>query len=134
MSATAAKSGLIKIGANTVAEIISWTLDIAGTVVDSTQLTDDWVTHITEGRSWSGSLECHWDATDTNGQELMDLTLASIPADVTLLFFPAGDASLSVYYSGLASITGNSMSGARGSAVSRKISFTGNGALSQLAV
>lgn len=112
----------------TVAELTNWTIDSSLSVVDTTQLTDDWATHAVEGRNWSGSTDCHWDATDSLGQELIDLTSDELPV-VTLLFYPEGADGGDSYYYGLCSLTGNSSAGARGSSASRKFSFTGETAL-----
>ncbi|MFQ5510160.1 MAG: hypothetical protein ACE5FN_12630, partial [Leptospirillia bacterium] len=93
--------GLVKVGVNTIAEVKSWSLDIQGEVVEDTELNDAWKTHKPGIKSWTGSVECHWDETDALGQGAM-----VVGNEVTLNLYPEGDVLGDQYYSGLAIFTG----------------------------
>ena len=118
--------GTVKVGTNTVAEIKSWSLDIQGEVIEDTELNDAWKTHKPGIKSWSGSVECHWDETDLLGQGAM-----VVGNEVTLNLYPEGDVLGDQYYSGLAIFTGKSMGGENGGIVSASFNFTGNGILNE---
>ncbi len=118
--------GTVKIGINTVAEIKTWSLDIQGEVIEDTELNDAWKTHKPGIKSWSGSVECHWDETDALGQGAM-----IVGNEVTLALYPEGAVLGDQYFSGLAIFTGKSMGGGNGDIVSANFNFTGNGILNE---
>ncbi len=126
MATTKGSQGLVKIGTNTVAEVISFSVDHQVELVDDTELSDTDKTHLADIKSWSGSIECHWDPTDTNGQEAMD-----VGASVTLNLYHEGATTGDIYYTGTATITSISRSNSAGETVKASFSFTGNGALTQ---
>ncbi len=67
--AIAGKSGSIYLGANKVAELTSWSLDLGADNIDVTSLdSDGWKEFIAGLKEWSGSAEGNFDSTDTNGQ------------------------------------------------------------------
>ena len=74
--------------------------------------------------SFSGSVACFWDETDTTGQVAM-----SIGSTITLNLYPEGSDSGDTYYSGSAIITGKTVSGSHDGLVEASISFQGSGAL-----
>ncbi len=126
MALTKGRDGTVKVGANTVAEIKDWSLEQSAETIDGTVLgsTDK---AVSDGlKSWSGSLNCFWDSSDTNGQEAL-----SVGASVTLNMYPGGDSSGETEYTGTAIITGISRSGNNGGNVEASFSFEGNGALAQ---
>lgn len=114
--------GVVKIGSNTIAEVTSFSMDQSAAVIDNTELADTWTTHIAGQNSWSGSVECHWDETDTNGQVAL-----TIGASVTLNLYPEGATTGDKYWSGTATVNSLSVSSASGSTVQASFSFTGNG-------
>ena len=69
MAAIAGKGGSARLGANTIAEVTSWSLDISADMLDSTSLGDDWREFIAGLNGATGSVEVKWDIpTDTLGQ------------------------------------------------------------------
>lgn len=68
--AVAGKGGLVKIGANTVAEISNWSLDLGADDIDITSFDSagkkEFLAGLTE---WSGSFEGNYKSDDTNGQK-----------------------------------------------------------------
>jgi len=129
MGTTHGKSGVVKVGVNTVAEVDQWSVRQTVDTADDTAQGDTAMTHLVGIPGWSGSLTCHWDATDTNGQQAL-----SIGASVTLNLYPGGAGSGATYKSGTASITEIGITVTKNGVVSREFSFTGNGALAEATV
>lgn len=124
MAVTKGSEGLVKIGANTVAEVKSYSIEQSSDTVETTSMGDTARTYAPSLNTFSGTIECHWDETDTTGQGALD-----IGAEVTLNLYPEGDASGS-YYTGEIIITGVSRAAAMDDIVSATYSFQGTGALS----
>ena len=116
--------GVVKVGANTIAEVTAWTIDESAATIDDSTL-DDTVTTMKTGRSsWTGGIECFWDETDTSGQEAL-----TVGAEITLNLYPEGDTTGDQYATGSVLITGISMGGAIDGIVTRSFSYQGSGAL-----
>jgi hypothetical protein len=123
------KDGAVKVGANAVAEINDWTVDESAATADDTVMGDAWDTHLVGTKSWSGSMRCWWDETDTNGQQAL-----TVGASVTLNLYPEGSGSGATYKTGTATITKVGIAVSKGAVVSRDYSFQGNGQLSETTV
>ena len=126
MATHTGNSGAVKIGANTVAETLSWSLTETGNVADDTAQGDSAQTHKSGTTAWSGSITCWWDETDTNGQEAM-----TVNASVDLSLLPDGVATGDIDFNGTATITSIERSSANDSIVTANFSFQGNGALTR---
>lgn len=124
MSVTKGSSGLIKVGSSTVAEVKSYSIDETADTIESTSMGDSAKTFESSLTSFSGSVECYLDDTDTTGQVAM-----SIGSTITLNLYPEGDTAGDTYYSGSAVITGKTVSGSHDGLVEASISFQGSGAL-----
>jgi len=129
MATHAGKEGVVYIGANQIAEVVDWSIDHTMSPIDDSNLSDTDDTHLAGTQNWSGSITCHWDETDTNGQGAM-----TIGASVTLNLYPEGNASSDVYFTGTASITSIGRNASRQATVQATYGFTGNGALTQATV
>lgn len=119
--------GLVRVGANTVAEVTEFEFTQSVSPVDDTSMGDLWKTHIAGSgiKEWSGSLTCHWDETDTQGQEAL-----VVGASVTLNLYPEGNQSTDKYYTGLATITEVKITTKMdGDTIKRSFNFMGSGAL-----
>ena len=123
------KDGTVKVGANAVAEIDSWNVRSQADIADDTAMGDTWKTHLVGMKSWSGQLTCHWDETDTNGQEAL-----IEGASVTLNLYPEGGGTGATYFTGTATISDTGIDVNKGGVVQRTFSFTGNGALTRTTV
>jgi predicted secreted protein len=101
MAAIAGKGGSVKIAANTVAEVSTWSMDISADMLDSTSLGDDWREYIAGLNGATGSVEVKWDIpNDANGQAAMQTALLN-GTTVTLNLY-VNDTN---YYSGSAYIS-----------------------------
>lgn len=124
MATHSGHEGVVKLGSNTIAEVVGFSVDNTGDVFEDTALADTAKTYIAGQSGWTASVECHWDETDTNGQVAM-----TVGATVTLNLYPEGATTGDIYYSGSAIITSISRSVAIGSTVKASYSMQGTGAL-----
>jgi predicted secreted protein len=68
--ALAGKSGAVKLGANKVAEISNWSLDLGADDIDITSFdSNGWKEYLAGLKEWSGSIEGNFDSGETNGQK-----------------------------------------------------------------
>lgn len=116
--------GIVTVGGNVVAELLSWTVDETGDTIEDSELSDTAKTFVSDMTSWTASIECQWDETDTTGQGAM-----TIGATVACVFLPEGNVSGDVSRSGSAIITGKSQGNAKGAMVTQSFSLQGTGAL-----
>ena len=115
-------SGVVKVGTNAVAEVTGFNIDETNDTVEDTSLTDTAKTYIALRKDATGTIECHWDETDSNGQEALD-----VGASVTLNLYPEGADSGDAYYTGTALVTGASVAVTMDGVISRtlNVQFTG---------
>lgn len=109
-----------------MAEVISWSLTETGNVADDTAIGDTTMTHKQGNTSWSGSISCYWDETDSTGQEAMT---ANASVDLSLL--PDGATTGDIDFNGTATIVSIERSGGIDAIVTANFSFTGNGDLTR---
>lgn len=121
--------GLVKVGSATVAEVKSYSLEESADTLETTKMGDAARTYLPSLTSFSGSVDCFWDETDSAGQVAL-----AVGASVTLVFYPEGAASGDTYYSGTALVTGKTITGSFDGMVEASISVQGTGALSTATV
>lgn len=124
MATHTGSAGVVKVGANTVAEVRNWTLDQAQDTVEDTALGDTVKTYKTTLSSSSGTVDCFWDETDSSGQGAM-----TIGATVTLNLYPEGADSGDTYFTGSAIITSIGVSQAHDGIVERSFGYQMSGAV-----
>lgn len=81
-------SGVVMVGANTIAEVTAFTIEEAAERIEDTSLGDSARTYQAGSADITGTIDCWWDTTDTNGQQAM-----TVGASVTLVLRPRGTAS-----------------------------------------
>ena len=120
--------GVVKIGANTLAELRSWEITETSDTIEDTTLSDTYRTYAAGLKAWSGRATAFWDETDTNGQ--MVLTAG---ASVTLNVYPEGatPTTSETYYTGTALVTSVQLSAQTNGMVEAQFNFTGTGTLSR---
>ena len=124
MATHTGSEGTVKVGANAIAEIRSYSIEETSDTVEDTSMGDTYRTHKTTLKSFTGSVDVFWDETDTNGQ-----TALSVGSEVTINFYPEGDGSGDTYYSGSAIVTSKSITGSFDGMVESSIAIQGTGAL-----
>jgi predicted secreted protein len=121
--------GTVKSGANAIAEIRSYTITQSADTIEDTVMGDSARTYLSSLTSFSGSIECYWDETDTNGQLTLDPG-----STVTINIYPEGSTSGDMYYTGSVIITEKSITASFDGMVEASFSFQGTGALTETTV
>lgn len=86
MTTIKGNSGVVKIGANAIAELTGFTITETGGTAEDTALGDAARTYLADGLpTWTATVNGHWYLGDTNGQALI-----VIGASLSLSFNPAG--------------------------------------------
>lgn len=68
--ALAGKGGAVKLGANKIAEISNWSLDLGADDIEITSFdSNGWKEYLAGLKEWSGSIEGNLKTDDTNGQK-----------------------------------------------------------------
>ena len=117
------KEGEVVVGGSAVGELVSFTLETTGDVVESTKMADAAKTFIAGRTSFSGSLEMHFDEADS-GQ-----TTLTAGASITFKLLPEGSSTGDRKFEGASVITGMSVSQPLDGIVARSVTFQGTGAL-----
>ena len=124
MATHTGSEGTVKVGANTIAEIRSYSIEQTADTTEDTTMGDVWRTHKTTLKSWSGTVDVFWDETYTTGQG------ALVPgAEVTANFYPEGATTADVYLTGTAIVTGKTVSASFDGMIESTITLQGTGAL-----
>ena len=121
--------GVVKVGSNTVAEVKSWTLSEETETIEDTAMGDTARTYQLGLQTWSGSLECFWDETDSSGQGALTNS-----ATATLNLYPEGASSSDTYYTGSIIVTSIERTAALDGMVEATIGFTGTAGLASATV
>tara|TARA_R100000808_G_scaffold15919_1_gene36269 strand:- start:1018 stop:1407 length:390 start_codon:yes stop_codon:yes gene_type:complete len=117
-------SGVAKVGANTVAEVRSFSVTETMETADDTSMGDSYRSFKAGHGSWSATIECLWDDTDSNGQEAM-----AIGESITLNLYPEGAGSGADQIQGTAIVTEVGVAVASEDIVTRSISLQGSGGI-----
>ena len=121
--------GTVKSGANAIAEIRSYTITETADVLEDTSMGDSSRTYLASLKTFTGSIDCFWDETDTNGQLTLDPG-----SSVTINIYPEGSTSGDTYYTGTVLITEKTVTASFDGMVEASFSFQGTGALSETTV
>ena len=117
------KEGVVTVGGTAMGEITSFTLETTGDVVEDTSLTDATKSFVAGRTSFSGTIEMHFDETDTEQETLL------AGASISFVLLPEGNTSGDASYTGTGLITGMSINNSMDAIVSRTVTFQGTGAL-----
>lgn len=124
MATHTGSEGTVKVGTDAIAEIRSFSIEESADTLEDTSMGDTARTYKPSLTTYTGSIDVLWDESDTTGQGAL-----TVGAEVTLNFYPEGDTSGDVYYTGLAIVTGVSRNSSFDGLVEMSISVQGNGAL-----
>jgi hypothetical protein len=116
--------GVVKVGANTVAEVRDWNLSETADTIEDTSMGDSARTRKPGLTSASGSITAYWDETDTTGQGAM-----TVGAEVSMNLYPEGATSGDTYATLSAIITEAGVSASFDGMVESTFSFEANGAV-----
>lgn len=121
--------GTVKVGANDILEIRSYSIEETADTLEDTTMGDSARTYLPSLTSWSGSVDVFWDETDTTGQGAL-----TIGAVATVNFYLEGDTTGDTYYTGSAIVTGITRNASFDGLVEASISIQGTGALTSATV
>jgi len=117
------KEGVVTVGGTAVGELTGFTLETTGDVVEDTSLTDGTKSFVTGRTSFSGTLEMHFDESNTQQETLL------AGASISFVLLPEGNTSGDASYTGTGIVTGMSINNSMDAIVSRTVTFQGTGAL-----
>ena len=117
------KEGEVVVGGSAVGELVSFTLETTGDVVESTKMSDAAKTFVAGRTSFSGTLEMHFDEADSVQTQL------TAGASITFKLLPEGGSTGDRKFEGASVITGMSVSQPLDGIVTRSVTFQGTGAL-----
>lgn len=129
MATHTAANGVIKVGANSVAEVTGYSIEYMSDTVEDTVIGDSARTYLPTLKSFTASLDAMWDETDTNGQGAL-----VVGTQVTFAIYPEGADSGDTYYTGSGIITGRTVTTAVGEMITANFSVQGTGDLTETTV
>lgn len=125
MATHAGSEGTVKVGANAIAEIRSFSVSETADTIEDTTMGDAARTYKPSLKSFNGSLDVYWDESDTTGQGAL-----TVGSEVTIGFYPEGTTTGDKYYTGSAIVTGLTVNSSFDGMVEASITIQGTGALS----
>ena len=117
------KEGVVTAGGTGVGELTGFTLETTGDVVEDTALTDATKSFVAGRTSFSGTLEMHFDETDTPQTSL------TAGSSIAFILLPEGNSSGDRSFTGTGIVTGMSVNNSMDAIVSRTVTFQGTGTL-----
>ena len=117
------KEGVVTAGGTGIGELTGFTLETTGDVVEDTALTDATKSFVAGRTSFSGTLEMHFDETDTAQTSL------TAGSSIAFILLPEGNSSGDRSFSGTGIVTGMSVNNSMDAIISRTVTFQGTGAL-----
>ena len=117
------KEGVVTAGGSGVGELTGFTLETTGDVVEDTALTDATKSFVAGRTSFSGTLEMHFDETDSPQTSL------TAGSSIAFILLPEGNSSGDRSFTGTGIVTGMSVNNSMDAIISRTVTFQGTGAL-----
>jgi len=128
MATHTGSEGTIKIGANTLGELRSFSLETTAETIEDTSMGDTSRTYKVGLKTFTGTASVFFDETDTAQPSLV------AGAEITLNVYPEGASSGDTYYTGSAIVTGRTINSSFDGMVEMEISYQGTGALTEQTV
>jgi hypothetical protein len=125
MATHTGSEGTIKIGADVVGELRSFSLESTAETIEDTSMGDTNRSYKVGLKTFTGTASVYFDETDA-GQILL-----VAGAEITLNVYPEGASSGDTFYTGSAIVTGKTINSSFDGMVEAEISFQGNGALTE---
>ena len=117
------KEGVVTAGGTGIGELTGFTLETTGDVVEDTALTDATKSFVAGRTSFSGTLEMHFDETDSPQTSL------TAGSSIAFILLPEGNSSGDRSFTGTGIVTGMSVNNSMDAIISRTVTFQGSGAL-----
>ena len=123
MATHTGSEGTLKVGANTIGEIRSFSISESADTLEDTSMGDVARTYKSSLTTFTGSVDVFWDEADA-GQMAM-----TVGASVTFSAYPEGATAGDKYYTGSAIVTGLTINSSFDGMVEASITLQGTGAL-----
>ena len=117
------KEGVVTAGGTGIGELTGFTLETTGDVVEDTALTDATKSFVAGRTSFSGTLEMHFDETDSPQTSL------TAGSSISFVLLPEGNDTGDQSFTGTGIVTGMSVNNSMDAIVSRTVTFQGTGTL-----
>lgn len=128
MATHTGSEGTIKIGANTLGELRSYSLESTAETIEKTAMGDSARSYAVGLTTFTGTASVFFDETDT-AQGTCDAGTS-----ITLEVYPEGADSGDTYYTGTAIVTGRTINASFDGMVEMELSFQGTGGLTETTV
>jgi hypothetical protein len=125
MATHTGSEGTIKIGADVVGELRSFSLESTAETIEDTSMGDTNRSYKVGLKTFTGTASVYFDETDAGQIALV------AGAEITLNVYPEGASSGDTFYTGSAIVTGKTINSSFDGMVEAEISFQGNGALTE---
>ena len=119
------KEGVVTAGWTGIGELTGYTLETTADVVEDTQLSDATKSFVAGRTSFSGTLEMHYDETDSPQQTLTAGTT------IAFILAPEGNGSGDETFTGSGIVTGMSVNVSLDGITTRSVTFQGTGTLTR---
>ena len=119
------KEGVVTAGGTGIGELTGFTLETTGDVVEDTALTDATKSFVAGRTSFSGTLEMHFDETDSPQTSL------TAGSSIAFILLPEGNSSGDRSFTGTGIVTGMSVNNSMDAIISRSVTFQGTGTLTR---
>ena len=129
MATETAASGVIKVGSTAVAEVTGYSITHTSDTVEDTNMGDSARTFKATLKSYTASIDCMYDQSDTTGQGALD-----VGSEITYSLYPSGETSGDIYYTGSGIITSRAISGSVGELITATFEVQGSGDLTESTV
>lgn len=126
MTTYTGQNGTVKDASNAVAEVRNFSVSQSADVLEDTVMGDSWKSNQASLKSWSASISCYMDHTDTTGQVAF-----ALGATVTFKGYPSSDASGNLELDGAAIVTGREIQTSHDGMVELSLELVGSGALAE---
>lgn len=123
MATHTGSEGTLKVGANTIGEIRSFSISESADTLEDTSMGDAARTYKPSLTTFTGSVDVFWDEADS-GQMAM-----TVGASITFSAYPEGATAGDKYYTGTAIVTGLTINSSFDGMVEASITLQGTGAL-----
>lgn len=123
MATHTGSEGTLKVGANTIGEIRSFSISESADTLEDTSMGDAARTYKPSLTTFTGSVDVFWDELDAGQVALV------VGASVTFSAYPEGATAGDKYYTGTAIVTGLTVNSSFDGMVEASISLQGTGVL-----
>ena len=129
MATETSANGVIKVGSTAVAEVTGYSITYTSDTVEDTAMGDSARTYKATLKSYTASIDCMYDQTDTDGQLALN-----VGSEITYSLYPSGETSGDIYYTGSGIITSQAINGSTGEMISATFEVQGSGDLTESTV